>query len=44
LPWTEQQKVADSLRSKLHKFDSRGHFMSRSFPELVDEVKALCRH
>jgi len=43
LPWSEQQKVADSLNVKLHKFSDRGHFMSRAFPELVNEVKALCK-
>ena len=41
LPWIEQKKVADSLHAKLNKFEDRGHFMTRAFPELISEVKAL---
>ncbi|KAK7480955.1 hypothetical protein BaRGS_00027770 [Batillaria attramentaria] len=35
IPWPEQQQVAEELQTKLFKFDNRGHFMSRSFPELL---------
>nr|KAG5695050.1 hypothetical protein BaRGS_032543 [Batillaria attramentaria] len=31
----KQQQVAEELQTKLFKFDNRGHFMSRSFPELL---------
>jgi hypothetical protein len=43
LLWSEQQKVSDSLSAKLHRFENRGHFMSRAFPELVAEIKSLCQ-
>jgi len=41
LPWNEQQQVAKGLDAKLCKFDDRGHFMERKFPELVKSVKYL---
>ena len=35
IPWSEQQQVADGLKTKLFKFDDRGHFMNTVFPELL---------
>ena len=35
IPWSEQQQVADGLKTKLCKFDDRGHFMNTVFPELL---------
>ena len=38
LPWGEQSEMAEGLQAELHKFSDRGHFMDRTFPELVTEI------
>ena len=38
LPWGEQSEMAEGLQAELHKFSDRGHFMDRTFPELVKEI------
>lgn len=40
LPWTEQQEVADGLQCKLHKYNDKGHFMSSTFPDLLNTIKS----
>ncbi|KAL4229036.1 putative hydrolase rbbp9 [Mactra antiquata] len=39
IPWSEQKQVANGLQSELHQFDDKGHFMSTSFPKLIQVVK-----
>jgi len=39
LPWEEQEEVAIKLGADLHRFEDRGHFMTRSFPDVVKVVK-----
>ena len=38
LPWGEQSEMSQGLQAELHKFSDRGHFMDRTFPELVTEI------
>lgn len=40
IPWTEQEQVSEGLKSELHKFDDKGHFMNSSFPQLIEVVKS----
>jgi len=39
LPWDEQKEVATNLGADLKGYKDRGHFMTRTFPEVVDVVK-----
>ena len=39
IPWSEQQQVADGMKSELHKYEDMGHFMNTSFPKLLDVIK-----
>ncbi|XP_071787861.1 serine hydrolase RBBP9-like isoform X2 [Asterias amurensis] len=39
IPWDEMQEVIDNLDPDLYKFTNRGHFMSNSFPELIQAVR-----
>ena len=41
IPWLEMEEVAKCLDPKFIKFDDRGHFMSRTFPEVVKEVRNI---
>ena len=36
----EQEEVATSLNIDLKKYTNKGHFMSFSFPDLLEEIKA----
>jgi len=38
LPWTEQEEVATNLSVDLKQFSDKGHFMSSTFPELLNAV------
>ncbi|XP_050407068.2 serine hydrolase RBBP9 [Patella vulgata] len=39
IAWSEQQEIADNLNPELHKFTDKGHFMSSTFPELLNVIK-----
>jgi predicted alpha/beta hydrolase family esterase len=39
LPWSEQQEVATGLDAELHKYEDKGHFMTRAFPLLEETVR-----
>ena len=41
IPWCEMEEVANGLSPKFIMFDDRGHFMSRTFPEVLKEIKDL---
>lgn len=40
LPWNEQEEVANQLNCELHKYDTKGHFMSSTFPDLLKVISS----
>lgn len=38
LPWHEQQEVANNLECELHEYSDKGHFMSSTFPDLLNVI------
>ena len=43
LPWWTQNEVAENTKADLKKYTERGHFMTSTFPELINVVKGCLK-